>query len=250
MVFHWDVSDNKSPQVSRTLFSILADLNNIVFWMVLSSYFQMHQSLYQSFGDCTGCVNNNSYHRHFHVPCFFQQSLCTYLTFHLPLVLLSGQPEQQSSQFGSFSCFFLTVTSSGRLSKIRWFVCILKSQRILCVSFSWTDSGLCIYHWFVWSNLNFLHNSQWITFPAWSSLVLYPLSADLPHSLVMGLIVSSLPQHNLHLQFCCILYILVLMELVCAAIWRDSVSLLRLAFLSHIEVFPDEISLVCCLKHP
>ena len=28
----------------------------------------------------------------------------------------------------------------------------LKSQRILCVSFSKTDSGLCIYHLFVWSN--------------------------------------------------------------------------------------------------
>ena len=34
MVFHWSVSDNKSPQVSRTLLSILAVLNNAVFWMV------------------------------------------------------------------------------------------------------------------------------------------------------------------------------------------------------------------------
>ena len=25
--------------------------------------------------------------------------------------------------------------------------------------------GLCIYHLFEWSNLNYLHNSQWITFP-------------------------------------------------------------------------------------
>ena len=28
-----------------------------------------------------------------------------------------------------------------------------------------TDSGLCIYHLLVWSNLDFLHNSQWITLP-------------------------------------------------------------------------------------
>ena len=34
MVFHWSLSDNKSPQVSRTLLSILAVLNNVVVWMV------------------------------------------------------------------------------------------------------------------------------------------------------------------------------------------------------------------------
>ena len=34
MVFHWSLSDSKSPQVSRTLLSILAVLNNAVFLMV------------------------------------------------------------------------------------------------------------------------------------------------------------------------------------------------------------------------
>ena len=34
MVFHWSLSDSKSPQVCRTLLSILADLNNVVVWMV------------------------------------------------------------------------------------------------------------------------------------------------------------------------------------------------------------------------
>ena len=34
MVFHWNLSDSKSPQVSRTLLSILAVLNNAVVWMV------------------------------------------------------------------------------------------------------------------------------------------------------------------------------------------------------------------------
>ena len=34
MVFHWNLSDSKSPQVSRTLLSILVDLNNAVVWMV------------------------------------------------------------------------------------------------------------------------------------------------------------------------------------------------------------------------
>ena len=34
MVFHWSLSDSKSPQVSRTLFSILAVPNNAVIWIV------------------------------------------------------------------------------------------------------------------------------------------------------------------------------------------------------------------------
>ena len=34
MVFHWSLSDSKSPQVSRTLLSILAVLNYAVVWMV------------------------------------------------------------------------------------------------------------------------------------------------------------------------------------------------------------------------
>ena len=34
MVFHWSLSDSKSPQVSRTLLRILANLINVVILMV------------------------------------------------------------------------------------------------------------------------------------------------------------------------------------------------------------------------
>ena len=34
MVFHWSLSDSKSPQVSRTVLSILAVLSNAVIWIV------------------------------------------------------------------------------------------------------------------------------------------------------------------------------------------------------------------------
>ena len=34
MVSHWSLSDSMSPQVSRTLLSILANLNTAVVWMV------------------------------------------------------------------------------------------------------------------------------------------------------------------------------------------------------------------------
>ena len=36
MVSHWRLRDSKSPQICRTLLSILADLNNKVVWMVSS----------------------------------------------------------------------------------------------------------------------------------------------------------------------------------------------------------------------
>ena len=50
----------------------------------------------------------------------------------------------------------------------------------------------CVYHLFVWSNLNFLHISQWITLPTQSCLVSYSFCANLLHSLIMWLMVSSL----------------------------------------------------------
>ena len=33
MIFHWSLSDSKSPQVSRTLLGIVANLNNAVIWI-------------------------------------------------------------------------------------------------------------------------------------------------------------------------------------------------------------------------
>ena len=144
---------------------------------------------------------------------------------------------------------------SGLLDGIRWSVCMLKSHRSLCESFSRTDAGLCIYHLFVWSNWNFLHISQWITLPTQSYLALYSFCANLLHSLIMWLIVSSLSPHSLHLLFCCVLSILaliwlVLMALSCAAIRRDSVSLLRFPFLSQVQVFWCEMLFIRRLKQP
>ena len=128
------------------------------------------------------------------------------------------------------------------LSQVSWLGLgdpFVKSHGSLCESFSWTGAGLCIYHLLVWSNLNFLHISQWITLPTQSCLVLYSRCANLLHSLIIWLVVSSLSPHSLHLVFCCVLSILaliwfVLMALSCAAIRRDSVSLLKFPFLSHV----------------
>ena len=96
-------------------------------------------------------------------------------------------------------------------------------------------------------------NSQWITLSTKSCLVLYSC-ANLLH-LLMWLMVSSLSPHNLHLLFCCVLSILaliwlVLMALFCAAIRRDSVSLLWFPILSHVNVFSCEMFLISRLKRP
>ena len=113
-----------------------------------------------------------------------------------------------------FFFFFLIIIRSGLLVEIRWSVCKSKSQRSLYVSLSRTAARLCIYHLFVWSNLNFLRISLWITLPTHSCLVLYSFWANLLHSLIMWLMVSSLSPHNLHLLFRCVLSILALIWLV------------------------------------
>ena len=129
--------------------------------------------------------------------------------------------------------FLLIIIRSDLLVEIWWSVCMSKSHRSLCVSFSRTGAGLWIYHLLGCSNLNFLHISHWITLPNQSCLVLYSFYVNLLHSLIMWLIVSSLSLHKLHLLFCCVLSFLaliwlVLMVLFCAAIRRDSVSLQHL----------------------
>ena len=106
---------------------------------------------------------------------------------------MPGRQSPLLDRFSFFLVFFLfTVTRSGHLVKIRWSICISKSQWSLWVSFSRTDFELCIYHLFVWTNFNFLHNSLWINFPIESYLVLYSLCTNLVHSLIIWLIVLSI----------------------------------------------------------
>ena len=165
------------------------------------------------------------------------------------------QPEQQSLQFCLFSLFLLIIIRSGRLGEINWSVYMSKSQRGMCVSFSRTNVGLFIYHLVGSSKWNFWHNFQWITLPTQTCLVLYSFWANLRHSLIMWLVVLSLPSHNLHLLFCCVLSTLALIWLVLIALFstairRDSVSLLKFPFLNHVHVFLWEMLLISRLKRP
>ena len=96
---------------------------------------------------------------------------------------------------------------------------------------------------------------QSTTLPTQSWLALYSFCANLLHSLIMWLIVSSLSPHSLHLLFCCVLSLLaliwlVLMALSCAAIRRDSVSILKFLFLSQVKVFGYEMLFIRRLNRP
>ena len=81
------------------------------------------------------------------------------------------------------------------------------------------------------------------------------MCANLLHWIIMWLMVSSLSPHNLHLLFCCVFSILaliwlVVMALFCAAIRRDSVSLLKFHFLSHVQDLSSEMLFIIRLKSP
>ena len=113
-----------------------------------------------------------------------------YPSFHILSVLFCGHWDSKVYNFASplsFFFFSLIIIRSGLLAQMRWFVCMSKSHRSLCASFTGTDAGLCIYHLFIWSNFNFLHISQWITFPAPTSriiIIIIIISCNLLHNSV------------------------------------------------------------------
>ena len=67
MASHWSLRDSKSPQVSTTLVSTLADLNNAVVWMIStrSRISSPPVPCTNLFGDCTERTNYDWYYRHF-----------------------------------------------------------------------------------------------------------------------------------------------------------------------------------------
>ena len=104
-----------------------------------SSYFQVLQSLYQSFGDCAGSTNYNWYHRHFHVPLFFQFSsdVLNFFFIFLLFYRVVSRKGKVCYSAGSlfFFFFFLTIARSVRLAKIWWSVCISKFHKIFLDGF-------------------------------------------------------------------------------------------------------------------
>ena len=262
MVFHWSLSDSKSPQVSRTRLRILAVLSNAVVWIVStrppisksSRPFNNPLVIVPNAPITIGTVVTFMFHS-------FSNSVARswYLSFFslsFRFILWSTRTAKSTILQILFFFLLLIIMRSSLLAGIRWSVCMLKSHRSLYVSFSRTGARLCVYHLFIWSNWNFLHISQWTTLPTQSCLALYSFCANLLHSLIMWLIVLSQSPRSLHLLFFfCVLSILaliwlVLMALSCTAIRRDSVSLLKFPFLSQFQVFWCEMLFIRRLKRP
>ena len=117
MVFHWNLSDIKSPHVSRTLLSILAHLNNGVVW-IFSTRLLISQTFYQSFGDCTNRVYYSWYNCHCYVSQFFsipskdQVLIILFASFQLYSVVRTAKSTILQVLF--FFVDYYKVRSSGR----------------------------------------------------------------------------------------------------------------------------------------
>ena len=166
MVFYLSLSENN---FLKSLLRILVILNNAVVWMITSRHL-----ISKSPSTCTNL------------------SVTVLSKVQLVLPLLS-----YSIVTAKFTILrFLCLVDNHIIVKPR-----LGNQFVCCVSFSRTAEGLCMYYLFIWSNFNFLHNSQWITLPTQSCLVLYSFCANLLHLFIVWLIVLSISLHNLNLLY-------------------------------------------------
>ena len=118
VIFYWSLSDDKFPQVSKTLLSILTNLNNAVVSTVST-----HHIIFKSSSPCTdplvtvpralitiGIILTLMFHG-FLIPL---QGPGTYSSVCILLILLSDQLRQQSPQSCNFSSlFFFFVDYTG-----------------------------------------------------------------------------------------------------------------------------------------
>ena len=161
MVFHWGLSDSKSPQVSKTFLSILAVLNSAVVWMVStrpptskSSNSFINPLVTVTKAPITiDTIVTFMFHNFF--SSLARSRYLSFISRSFSFILWStGTAKSTILQILSFFLsLLLVIMRSGLLAEI-----MLKSHRNLCVSFSRTAAGLCVYHLFVCSNLNFLHS--------------------------------------------------------------------------------------------
>ena len=253
MAFHWSLSDSKSPQISRTLLSILAVLNNAVVWVVYtrlptsttSRPFNNPLFIVPKAPITIGAIGTFMFYSFFNS--LTRSRHLSFFSNSLRFILWSARTEK--SIILQIVFFLLIIIMSGLLAGIRWSVCKLKSHRSLCVSFSRPGAGWCIYHLLVWSNLNFWH----IEAPCQPSRVS-------PYTPVLICCISLLCDWSFHLchhiAYICYFVAFYLFSLwydwflSCATIRRDSVSLLRFSFLSQVQGFWCEMLFISRLKRP
>ena len=129
-VFHWNLSDSKSTQVSRTLLSILTDLNWSVVWMIkifpLISNSSSHSSRPLGTVPSTPITIGITVTFMFH-SLFSSLTRSKYLSvFSFSLIYTLWSAGTTKSTWWQVIFFSLSNTKSGLLVGIQWSVCISK----------------------------------------------------------------------------------------------------------------------------
>ena len=147
MVFYSRLGDSKSPQVSRTLLSILTDLNNVVVKPVST-----RPVISKPSSPCTnplvmvpkapntiGIIVIFMF-QFFPLPSKVEVLIILFTFFQFYSVV---SRDSKVHNFAS-SLFLLIIMRSGLLAEMRWSVCMSMSRWGLYVSFSRTNAGLYI----------------------------------------------------------------------------------------------------------
>ena len=174
MGFYWRLSDSKSPQVPRTLLSILDDLINSVVWMV-SVLLRISNSS-SRFSKLLGVISSTPTTNDITVTLTFKsfflvlwQNLSIYLFACFYFYTEVRQNSKIISAANSFFVNWYEVRSSNRSLVFHLYLKI--PENFMRVILSQKDC--------------FVHDYQWITFPSQSFLVLFSFLACLLHSFII-----------------------------------------------------------------
>ena len=128
VVFHWSLSDTKSPQISRILLSILVVLNNVVVWMVSirpltsksSSPFSNPYVTVPKAPITIGIIVTCMFHSFFNS--LARSRYLHFFSHYFSLILWSAGTSWSTILQVLF--FLLIIIRSGILAGIRWSVCM------------------------------------------------------------------------------------------------------------------------------
>ena len=132
------LSDSKSPQVFRTLFSVLAVVNNVIVWMVYTRpLISMSSSHFNNplvtVPRAPITIVTFMFRRFFQFPSKVEVPIFLFTFFQFYSVVTR---DRKVHNFAISLFLLLIIKRSALLAEIRWSICMSKSHRSLCMSFS------------------------------------------------------------------------------------------------------------------